>query len=302
MAPGPLLATFWAGSILAHTLASGEAGGARDVNNACEAAGSRVKGLADGSLSASVVLGRPLMGEQGADGSVILSGTTEPVLSGFEADFVVVPVELDGAESWWVAPRSTFGSTALEPLDPTRSMASLVFEGTALAADACLAGVDRRAVDGIVAVLAAAEGAGIASWCVDTAAAYAAERRQFGRPIGQFQAVKHRCADMLVATEAARAVTWDAANAIDAARKEPPELEAALLAATDRCSGDPGCHGAGSRGCDTGARRYRVHMGTRRPSASATGRFIAPDPRGIGTSPSGCGERSADRGAPSPPG
>ena len=50
---------------------------------------------------------------------------------------------------------------------------------------------------------------------MDTAAAYAAVRRQFGRPIGQFQGVKHRCADMLVAAEQARAVTWDAALALD---------------------------------------------------------------------------------------
>ena len=50
--------------------------------------------------------------------------------------------------------------------------------------------------------LAAAEAAGGAAWCVDTAAAYAAERRQFGRPIGQFQGVKHRCADMLVSARA----------------------------------------------------------------------------------------------------
>ena len=48
-------------------------------------------------------------------------------------------------------------------------------------------------------------------WCVDTAAEYAKVREQFGRPIGQFQAVKHRCADMLVAVEQARSVAWDAA-------------------------------------------------------------------------------------------
>ena len=63
--------------------------------------------------------------------------------------------------------------------------------------------------------LAAAEAAGAAAWCVDTAAAYAKDRQQFGRPIGQFQGVKHRCADMLVALEQARAVAWDAALALD---------------------------------------------------------------------------------------
>ena len=52
---------------------------------------------------------------------------------------------------------------------------------------------------------------GIAQWCVDTAAEYAKVRVQFGRPIGQFQGVKHRCADMLARTELARAAVWDAA-------------------------------------------------------------------------------------------
>jgi alkylation response protein AidB-like acyl-CoA dehydrogenase len=50
---------------------------------------------------------------------------------------------------------------------------------------------------------------------VDTAAEYAKERRQFGRPIGQFQGVKHRGADMLARTELARAAVWDAARAAD---------------------------------------------------------------------------------------
>jgi len=64
-------------------------------------------------------------------------------------------------------------------------------------------------------VLAGAMSVGVADWCVATAAEYAAVRVQFGRPIGQFQAVKHRCANMLVALEAARAAVWDAARAFD---------------------------------------------------------------------------------------
>ena len=67
----------------------------------------------------------------------------------------------------------------------------------------------------IAAVLFAAEAVGVAQWCVDTAAEYAKVRVQFGRPIGQFQGVKHRCADMLARTELARAAAWDAARAAD---------------------------------------------------------------------------------------
>src|SRR4029079_11102829 len=68
-------------------------------------------------------------------------------------------------------------------------------------------------VNDIAAVLFAAEAIGIAQWCVDTAAEYAKVRVQFGRPIGQFQGVKHRCAEMLARTELARAAVWDAARA-----------------------------------------------------------------------------------------
>jgi alkylation response protein AidB-like acyl-CoA dehydrogenase len=65
----------------------------------------------------------------------------------------------------------------------------------------------------IVRLLAAAEAVGGLAACAEMATAYAATRDQFGRPIGSFQAVKHHCANMLVDTELAVAVTWDAARA-----------------------------------------------------------------------------------------
>ena len=63
-------------------------------------------------------------------------------------------------------------------------------------------------------MLFAADAVGGSQWCVDTASEYAKDRRQFGRPIGQFQGVKHRCANMVGRTELARAATWDAARAV----------------------------------------------------------------------------------------
>ena len=66
---------------------------------------------------------------------------------------------------------------------------------------------------GLLFTLAAAESAGIARWALETASEYAKVRVQFGRPIGQFQAVKHALADMLVAVEQSAAVAWDAAAA-----------------------------------------------------------------------------------------
>ena len=62
--------------------------------------------------------------------------------------------------------------------------------------------------------LGAAEAVGVMAACTDSAVAYAKERVQFGRTIGTFQAVKHHCADMLVAAELATAAVWDAARAV----------------------------------------------------------------------------------------
>ncbi|RAV03898.1 acyl-CoA dehydrogenase [Mycolicibacter senuensis] len=77
----------------------------------------------------------------------------------------------------------------------------------------------------IVRLLAAAEAVGGLAACTEMATTYATAREQFGRPIGSFQAVKHHCANMLVDTELAAAVTWDAARA------HGPEAELAVTMA-----------------------------------------------------------------------
>ena len=71
----------------------------------------------------------------------------------------------------------------------------------------------------------------MARWATDTASAYAKIREQFGRPIGQFQAIKHKCAEMIADTERATAAVWDAARAIDEARESDSEDSAFEFAA-----------------------------------------------------------------------
>ena len=99
---------------------------------------------------------------------------------------------------------------AVPSMDPTRRIARVAFAGvraTPLAADA-----RRLRLEG--AVLAAAEALGVAERAVEMSVEYAKVRQQFGKPIGTFQAIKHRCADMAVRTEVARSSVTYAAVAL----------------------------------------------------------------------------------------
>ena len=113
-------------------------------------------------------------------------------------------------------------------LDPARRSARVTLEEAPVEV---LAG-GRRALVDRARVLLGAEAAGIAAACTDQAAAYARTRVQFGRPIGTFQAVKHHCANMLVASEFAAAAVWDAARAGGTGQHgEGPGAEFSLAAA-----------------------------------------------------------------------
>jgi alkylation response protein AidB-like acyl-CoA dehydrogenase len=96
-------------------------------------------------------------------------------------------------------------------MDPTRRIGSVVFA----AAEAAAIGGDaqRRRLEG--ATLVAAEALGVAERTLELSVDYAKVRRQFGKPIGTFQAIKHRCADMAVRAEVARAMVTYAAVALD---------------------------------------------------------------------------------------
>ncbi len=119
------------------------------------------------------------------------------VLNGDVAD-VVLAVEEGRIERW--------GDVTVQPastLDPTRRLAH-VSPGEAI-----VIGTDPGIAD-TAAILLAAEQIGAASQCLERTVAYTKQRVQFGRPIGSFQALKHRMADLYVAVQAARAVVAEA--------------------------------------------------------------------------------------------
>ena len=130
-------------------------------------------------------------------GGTLVDDLLVPVTIGDPEAAEASGVDVD-ATAWIVLDRGEVALRALPSFDRTSRLAEAAVDvvappGRWLAADRVDA--PRRLAE----VLAGAMAVGVAGWCVDTAAEYAKVREQFGRPIGQFQAVKHRCADMLVA-------------------------------------------------------------------------------------------------------
>jgi alkylation response protein AidB-like acyl-CoA dehydrogenase len=108
-------------------------------------------------------------------------------------------------------------------IDPTRRFYSVRLDGVRVPASDTLpgAGADYYPVFHRACVALAAESTGIAQRTMEMAVEYAKDRQQFGRPIGAYQAVSHRCAQMLLETENARSAVYGAAWAADA---EPDSL------------------------------------------------------------------------------
>ena len=115
-----------------------------------------------------------------------------------------------------------------------------------------------RALD-LARVALAAEAVGVAEAVLELTTAYVKDRVQFGRPVGSFQAVKHRLADMMVEVEAARSASWYAACVADERSDELPEAASIAKAA---CS-DAAFNCAAER--HPAARRHRLHVGARCP-------------------------------------
>ncbi|HKB31942.1 MAG TPA: acyl-CoA dehydrogenase, partial [Streptosporangiaceae bacterium] len=219
LVPGAFLPTVFASAVL----------------SAADAPGKLLAGLADGSRTGAVALAAGLTGRANGHGGLVIDGRCRPVLGASMADLLILPVRTEAGELWAAADTTTFDISELDSLDLTRPVARVAASGVSLPAGRVLTGIDRAAVASLAASLFGAEACGITDWSVHTAAEYATERRQFGRPIGQFQGVKHRCARMLAAAEQAAAAVWDAARAHDddgatAAQRELAAAVAGVIA------------------------------------------------------------------------
>jgi alkylation response protein AidB-like acyl-CoA dehydrogenase len=141
-----------------------------------------------------------------------LTGTKMFVLDGHTASLILVAARTDAGLSLFQVAGDAEGltRTALSTMDQTRKQAKLEFSGT----PAKLIGTEgeggnvlERVLD-LAAVALAAEQVGGAQKVLEMSVEYAKVRVQFGRPIGSFQAIKHKCADMLLEVESAKSAAY----------------------------------------------------------------------------------------------
>ncbi len=213
MSPGPLLPTAAVSALCSRYLPPDEA--AR-----------KLPGLVDGTTPAAVYLGEESLEvvDRMSDGAITVSGTLRPVLGLGTAGVVLVPAaDGDGTVDWCLLDVGVDGPVRAVPLpsvDATRRVGEVAVDAQVVPRERQLSGLPARRVGDVVMALMAAEHAGGARWCLETATEYAKVRVQFGRPIGQFQAVKHRAADMAVRVDQMTAVAWDAVMAVDAVLRD----------------------------------------------------------------------------------
>ncbi|MGK8501903.1 acyl-CoA dehydrogenase family protein [Nocardia asiatica] len=165
-----------------------------------------------------------------ASDGVLLTGTWDSVLGAAPGTAVLLPVDHPRGQRWCLVPPGAAGLRveALAPLDPSTPLARVHCADLRVPPDHVF--VAPHAAEDLLVALVAAELAGVAGWCLETAVEYAKVREQFGRKIGSFQAVKHICAWMLCRTELIRAVAADTAAAVDDGGAELP-IAAAIAAA-----------------------------------------------------------------------
>lgn len=188
---------------------------ANAILNSSDATAQRdlLPGIASGESIAAVAWGGrdPRTSTIRADvarGGHTLTGAADYVLAGPQATLLLVLASgEDGVGLYAVEDTTAPVWTALMPLDQTRALAHAEFASTPARMITITPGGLDKAVD-IWTLLLAAEQLGGAQRVLESAVEYASTRVQFGRVIGSFQAIKHRCADLLVEVESARSVVW----------------------------------------------------------------------------------------------
>jgi len=209
--PGPFLTSAVHATFLA--VAAADAGSAP--------ARSLLPRLADGTTIACVVDDPGIVASGGLTSGLVLTGTASSVVGADAASVLLVATDVAGERAVVLLPVERALLTPVLLADATRRAAHVTVDGVAvppddvlLSGDAAASALAAAALRRSVAI--AADAAGGAHAALAMATDYAKTRRQFDRPIGSFQAIKHKLASMYIAADAARAVTDAAACALDA--------------------------------------------------------------------------------------
>lgn len=207
VAPGPFVPTVVASAVIEYA-------------GSDEQKARLLPGLIDGSVTAGFGFGDGITVEDG-----VAYGAARVVLGGASADLLLLVT----GDDVLVVDRARVSVEVPTNLDLTRRSGRVRLDGVEVSDADVLHGAGAGAV-ARARLLLAAEAAGGASDCVDAAVEYAKVREQFGRTIATFQAIKHHCANMIVAAESAVALVWDAARAADADEQQFRLMAAAAAA------------------------------------------------------------------------
>lgn len=192
-------------------------------------------GLASGETIAAYAIDSGLTATRHGDGLVV-RGEARAVPAAAQASILVLPVAIESGVQWVVLDAAQLEIEPVRSVDPLRPLAHVRANAVEVEADRVLSDLSRTHARALITTLLSAEAIGVARWATDTATAYAKIREQFGRPIGQFQAIKHKCAGMIADTERATAAVWDAARSLDDVQEDPSATThfefAAAVAAT----------------------------------------------------------------------
>ena len=205
--------------------------------------------LASGGAIGAYALDSGLTATRHGD-ALVIRGEVRAVPAAAQASVLVLPVAIDSGDEWVVLRAEQLEIVPVKSLDPLRPIAHVRANAVEVGDDAALSNLTMATAHALMSTLLSAEAVGVARWATDTASQYAKIREQFGRPIGQFQAIKHKCAEMIADTERATAAVWDAARAIDEASQNNWDITASKVefaaavaatlapAAAQRCAQD----------------------------------------------------------------
>ena len=199
--------------------------------------------LASGGVIAAYAIDSGLTATRHGD-RLVIRGEVRAVPAAAQASVLVLPVAIDSGEEWVVLDAEALEVEPVKSVDPLRPLAHVRANAVEVGDDRVLSNLSRTLARALMSTLLAAEAVGVARWATDTASAYAKIREQFGRPIGQFQAIKHKCAEMIADTERATAAVWDAARAIDVSRNRFEEADFEFADAVDATLAPAAAHTA----------------------------------------------------------